>query len=247
MRTPPAPSRTAFTLLEVLLAITILASMSVLIASMWGQSAAWGDDNTSDHERMRLQRVLALIRDQWSTRTATVAMDDFGQTVDTTHESITFTTTTPILHPDVAIVEASYRIERDLDALGIGPLGAWKLVYRERRIADPTARPDEQDTRRATVDSIDLLSACSQLTLERFGPETLIALPGDDDPEAPEAPQDKETDVGDEDADTPTTPDDDRRWRPYDKGDVGIIPAVRLVGEQEGERFSCLFIVGPLR
>lgn len=181
--TDPIPSRTvgpapgafararAFTLLELVLALTLLASMTVLIASMWSQARRWGDDNAGDLHAMRLPRVLALVRQQWSDRRTSAPLEASGLTVSARHDRLSFVTATPVLFPGWPLVRATYLIEPDeqrdprtdapLQRLvyieeQVGDVGAYDRFQRERRDAAqrtegdapaPPRRPGDRDAR----------------------------------------------------------------------------------------------------
>lgn len=265
-RTPSRPSGPrAFTLLELILALAIFLSISLLIATMWSQAASWADDDATDLARIRLERALTLIRDQWSTRTNTAQLDDFGSAVATTHSTITFTSTTPILFPTWPIVLVEYSIERDLESHP-GRTGLWKVAYSETRLSSPAAAPGDDaaegrpsaDAPRAGRDyrTMTLLGGCTDLAIERFGPLTppsLAPKTGDDAKDAaaaaakrkPSEPQSHEGEVGNDEAEQ--WDEEINRWRPYTAGDAGLIPAIRLTGTWEGERFGCVFIIAASR
>jgi len=180
MRRRTGPShRIGFTLLELLLAVAILASVFGLVASLWGQASGWNNDIERHGDVLRLQRVLAMMKDQWANRRTSVELGDKKEDVVVSHTQISFTTASPILFPDWPLVVATYRIEpeRDLDRLG-----EWRLIYEESRIAsaavpseamrpsDSTRLPDRDPRGRPLRDHTVLLEGMTSARFERFGP-----------------------------------------------------------------------------
>jgi hypothetical protein len=245
------------TLLEVVLAVTILASMSAVIASLWAQASRWTDDGASHHRAMRLARVAELLRSQWADRRTSAALTAAGASAAFDATSLTFVTATPILEPGWALVRARYVVERDVDTAAGAP-SAWRLVYEEMPLVDlglPAGVPGERlgaVERRAErlADSpperrLVLLEACGDLKWERFGRSSAVERAEATPP------------GGDGSAETDNDPVDDsaradgadlvRAWREIEAHFVGRAPAVRLVGEFEERRFSCVFVLGDSR
>jgi type II secretory pathway pseudopilin PulG len=252
------------TLLEVVLAVTILAAMSGLIASMWTQATRMADDGGGQHRAMRLARVLEMMRSQWADRRTSVKLGRGGSSVTVEPEAMTFITATAILEPGWPIVRARYVVERDYDT-GTGALAAWRLVYEELPVVDlesPLDQPGDSEKalapgeRRAErpVESpkekrLMLLAGCAELGWERFGKS--------DRAEVEEAERSAENEVS-ESNDPSTTfatrrnataPAEERtsEWRPLVEGFRGKTPAVRLFGEFEGKEFACVFVIGDSR
>lgn len=239
----PIAAHRAFTLLEVLLALSVLSMICLLVGAMWMQARGWSDQNASSHESMRLQRVCELLRSQWADRRTSASLDDDNRRVLATPESLTFITATPILYPDWPLVVSSYEIERQPGS----PLGEAAL-YTLRYSETPLGRLDKQ-TQLVTPSTrtLALLSGVRVLRWERYGAadsaaslrtskSSLAAADrSHDDPDA--AP-----------AETQTKPEDRViRWRTFTAPDNRLIPAVRLLGEYNKEPLSCVFVVEALR
>lgn len=169
----------AFTLVELLVAVAILSAVFALVASLWGQGSGWNSDIERQSDGLRLQRVLTMMKDQWSNRRMSVPLGSDKVPVVVTDGQLSFTTATPILFPDWPLVVATYRFEqeREFDRVGL-----WRVVYEESRVSsapvesadlaisetnweggrDPRGRP----LRARTV----LIDGLSSLGVERFGP-----------------------------------------------------------------------------
>ena len=230
----------AFTLLEMLLALAVLASVTAMVAAMWSQADGWARQNNSHHDTMHLQRTVAFMRDQWADRRATVNLSapqrDKQERPDKPAENasrnpgisispdhILFVTATPVLDPTAPLVIAEYEIKREYDRAAGRAIGS-RLVYRERRVADlagshtDTGNPAEHT----------LLDGCRNLRMERFGyPIEDESETTRSDPELPDHPV--------------------QEWRAFDEPYPDHIPAVRLLGELEGEPFSCVFVIEASR
>lgn len=121
------------TLLEVLIAITILASLTVIVAMLWSQTKRWTDETRTHDTALRLQRALDLLDRQWDRRlvNATLADGEPGAaSVDDTR--LDFVTTESVLFPDWPIVRVSYIATED--AAPTGQQSRWRLVYEETRL-----------------------------------------------------------------------------------------------------------------
>lgn len=247
-------SRRAMTLLEVVLAVTLLASMSAVLASLWAQASAWTDDSTSHHRAMRLARVTEMVRSQWADRRTSAALDSAGASAVVEPGALTFVTATAVLEPGWALVRARYVVERDYET-GVGVQAAWRLVYEELPLVDLAAPAGVPGERLGTADNrarnlvesprekrILLLAGCGELRWERFGrsldveDEGSVAASGEEGTpaEAVRARSRTEDEVG-------------LRWREIEAEFVGHARAVRLVGEFEERRFTCVFVIGDSR
>ncbi|MCB9838793.1 MAG: prepilin-type N-terminal cleavage/methylation domain-containing protein [Phycisphaeraceae bacterium] len=128
------------TLLEVLIATTILASLTVIVATLWAQTRQWTEETRTHDTALRLQRALDLLDAQWSGRltNATLPTGEPGAAV-VDGDRLEFTTTESALFPGWPLVRAAYT------AVGESPLpGApveWRLVYEETRLGT-TSDPD---------------------------------------------------------------------------------------------------------
>lgn len=227
-----------FTLLEVLLALSVLSIISVLAGAMWRQASGWSRENGAAQEAMRLQRVTELMRAQWADRRNSTALDDANRRVVATPTSLSFITATPILFPEWPMVIATYEIEREPGS-PLGELATSTLRYTET----PLARLDKApDAGVAPTRSLAMLSRVRSLRWERYGTGD-AAAPFREDAASPgdalEEPQE---------AAIATKPEDRVvRWRPFVRPDHRLIPAVRLLGEYKEEPLSCLFVVEASR
>lgn len=236
-------SRKGFTLLETILAITILAVLMGLVAVLWGQARTWTDDSADELDAMRITRILHTMRVQWRDRRATdhdrSALDATGMTPD----EVRFVTATPILFPDWPIVRAVYRVEYDPDR---GTLSdpRYRLVYSETRL--PGGQPDPLGSLDAAgmqmMQSIILLEDCSVLHWERFGParaeQSRRSRDGESDEEDRRAEDSRRDTASGREA---------WEWRIFAEQFEDRIPAVRLVGQHGKERFACVLVAAPLR
>lgn len=237
-----------FTLLELLLAITILASISALVAALWTQTSAWAGENGSTLKTMRLPRVLELMRAQWADRRGAFRLNDAGSSVIAEPDRLSFITATPMLFPDWPLVRAQYIVERDYDtAPGAPP--AWRLAYIETRLSDLSSPPEEAEDLVAQgkgeeTGNYILLSNLASLSLDRFGVGGRSILRKgsrvEQEEENSDSAQKQPSQLQNR---TPDEAEDKERWRPFAERFDGLIPAVRIVGDYEGEAFSCVFVI----
>jgi prepilin-type N-terminal cleavage/methylation domain-containing protein len=239
-RSIPARRRRGMTLLELLLATTILASIMGLVAMLYGHSASWAAGNQEQSDALRLHRVLQVLSDQWATRRriAEPNVIVLGESIDVDDERLRFLTATPILFPEWPLAWVEYRVEVDPEHRGRGGLHR-RLVYRETRVVDVGEDPDHRafgpDGRRLG-EAIVLLDDCAELRWERFGPsleelERLLALAreGEDGSSAERVrAENEETDREEEPP----------AWRPIETDYDYPTPAARLVGTLHEEPFT---------
>lgn len=240
---PAIVQRPAFTLLETLLAITILSVLMGFVAVLWGQARTWTEDSHKEQSAMHVTRILHTMRTQWRDRRATdlgrSALDATGMTPD----EVRFVTATAILFPDWPLVRATYRIEYDP---GRGTLSdpRYRLVYSETRL--PGGQPDPLGSLDAVgmqmTQSIVLLEDCSVLHWERFGLARADQSRRSRDGENEDGSQRSE---GLRREDSPRG--DTWEWRIYTEQFEDRIPAVRLVGQYGKEHFACVLVAVPLR
>jgi type II secretory pathway pseudopilin PulG len=239
-------SSCAFTLLETLLAITVLASMSLLIAQAYRIAHESVSGGAHMERAVTVQRVLRLAADQWGDRrsvplettSAEEQPEDSGGP-RLLPDRVGFITATPVINPRWPLVEATYRIVPSRNAESTAPL--WDLVYEERPIASLQAA---RQAKNYDVSTLVVLSSCDELRMERLAPR--------DDPvrQANTAPiADEEVDGAEGDM-----PDRALAWIRFEidpQTDVNgkdVVPphAVRIVGRYQGEQFSCVFVVKVL-
>lgn len=246
-RTARRRHRRGFTLLEVVLAIALLASMSVLIGALLSQTREWSEDAGSAGASLRVTRVIEALREQWGSRRTAVGITENGGSMSLSPEALQFVTARPLLFTDWPLAIAEYRIEEDFTS-SAGQGRRWKLIYTERRV---TAMKDETSDKtdlagRALVESITLLSNCESLEWQR-PPKPAATEPGADGStesegaEPASAPRPAEP--------RPGEPDHFRRieWAavmPESTKEPGM---VRLSGERNKENFSCVLVVRASR
>lgn len=250
-------ARRAMTLLEVVLAVTLLAAMSGLIATLWTQATRMSDDGNGQHRAMRLARVLEMLHSQWADRRTSVKLGKGGSSIEIAPDVLTFITATAVLEPGWPIVRARYVVERDYQT-GVGVQSAWRLIYEELPIvdlnspqgrpassADSVARPLGAPREKRVV----LLNGCHELNWQRFGRSEL--LESEDQPPNPEDTIEPATNSNSLTASkpkfTPTAEDKIPQWREIETTYRGRAPAIRLTGIFEEKEFSCVLIVGDSR
>lgn len=248
---PEAGHSGGFTLLELLLAITILASISALVAALWAQTGAWAGENSLSHKTMRLPRVRELMRAQWADRRGAFQLTPSGSSVVAMPDRLSFVTATPILFPDWPLVRAEYIVERDYDTPAGAP-PAWRVAYEETRLSDLGQPPQKVDDLIASGRGDEagryiLLDGLSVAAFERFGTgDRSIQRSGslvepDEPSEDPKRPIAPAVNI------KPDKDEDEQRWRPFELEYGGLIPAVRLTGIYEEEAFSCVFVIAGSR
>lgn len=196
-RRPIITRARGMTLLELLLAVAILASLSALTASLWGQVSSWSRGDASLAETMRVQRVIELLRQQWGDRRRLVVAGAAGgarygsveEGVEIARDRIAFLTATPLLFPDWGLVHCAYVIEPDLSSPP-GPESRFDLVYEESRIVrfDLVIRGGVDRDGRPITRRTTLLKGCRNLRFERFGKDARFEVQSSDISEASAAP-----------------------------------------------------------
>lgn len=169
LRSNPKPARRAMTLLEVVLAMTVLASISTLVAALWAQTRDWTIENASHQKALRVERAVALLDQQWRSRVLTVALGDAeAPAIALTHETLTFITSTPIFFHDAPMVRVVYRIAREGGYL-VGESAVWSLEYEESPVNDPRVAVDTGGVGGAAQSrSLTLLDDAGALRWERW-------------------------------------------------------------------------------
>lgn len=264
-----APRARAFTLLETVLAVTVIATITTLAAMVWSSAASHADAAQQTAGKADLQRIVTLAQAQWQSRrvirsTTSTAGQDEGL-VAFAHDGVSFVTTKPVIFTDWPLVHATYRLVPLED-------GATSLVYLETRVMDTLGNdplvgglgPDG----RARTGGIELIANADDLRIERFGIAPLFLTDPDwvrrsridfvqsADATAPTSPADARVRLqndevvsvliaseralyGDPNVPEQLTP----RWRTYLPTDplTDRPPAVRITGTVEGEAFACVF------
>lgn len=276
---PGSRAPRGFTLLEMVLALTIIAALFGLLTAVWRQAGDWSGDAAAHQRALRLPRVLELIRTQWSERRVTIGLERPDQTVVVTPSRIEFVTAVPVLGR-APIVTAMYVIEPDPDARASEP--RWRLVYEERGVTDVTVpqRSAAADAQRIGARAPDtssrvpgvreeapsrtvLLAGCRELRWEWYDDgtstgkeEARLRREAEALAEQEAAEKGEGASAASNEADDSLSPsrarsrraeDDAVRWRPLIE-DLSSTPgALRLVGEFEGDPFTCLLVVAVSR
>ena len=237
-------SRAGFTLIETVLAVTVLASMSVLLGAMWSQLGSLTQGTSRIDHALRLPRVLETMHAQWDERQIIRNQSDAGGDISVEPDSVAFLSAMPILNTDWPLVIARYRIELS-SVLPTSGLPVYDLVYEETRLSD-LSPPDEnqqhadegqdqlvspgQDAARLV-----LLAGCTQLQWERFGklwvPPADTLAPG----ALPTLERNADGSAIDE--------VDQEQWRKIEVGFGGPLAALRLSGTFEQEPFAWVVAV----
>jgi prepilin-type N-terminal cleavage/methylation domain-containing protein len=158
-------ARPGMTLLETLVAATVLASLTTLAATLWSQAARWAGEPALAQGALRNQHAVELLRAQWAARPRGVALvKDQPQRVRVDGERLEFITTRSALFSGWPLVRAAYVIEAE-QSRAPGAAQRRRLVYEELRLGrldaavdDGARTPDSADLRRRT-----LLEACDSL------------------------------------------------------------------------------------
>lgn len=251
--TPAAPrSRRGFTLLELLLAAALLASMSVLIGALLSQTRQWSEDTGDGGAAIRAMRAMEALREQWGDRRTAVGLNDEGASVVLAPGSLRFVTARPLLFPDWPLAAAEYRIEEDFESqTGQGRL--WRLVYLESRITSmkPAAEDAADPTGRPRTERAVLLSACESLAWER---RAMPRQPAADEESAAEAqgaagkPGDAGSAAPASSASASSSAEPSRiEWRAVEGESSKDLSMIRLAGRKKGEAFSCVLVARASR
>lgn len=229
------------TLLELLLATTILAAITAMVSALWAQTRDWSQENARPEQALRLPRVLQLFEDQWSRRRAVADDGEEGADAESAlllnKDRLEFITAEPILFPDWPLVRASYIAQRD-ERLTVGAESTVTLVYEETRVTNPNAPAassegaDGAKTRKRAV----LLEDCGEVRFERYA---TTEADGVNHPSAP-ASQPLAR-LWDEPAPANVGENADGTDQNGSSGDD--LRAGRIAGEYRGESFSWVFIV----
>jgi prepilin-type N-terminal cleavage/methylation domain-containing protein len=161
-----------FTLLEMLLAVAVIASIAMLGSSMWLQATESSAAAQGRERGLLLQRIGVLMRDQWADRRALDLPGEDERSAELGGarfgpNAISFDTTRSILLTDAPLVRAEYRIVSRED-------GSQDLIYIEQPVAsfsgagsngESSGQPSGEAKRVATA----LLEGCRAIRMERFG------------------------------------------------------------------------------
>ncbi len=162
-----------FTLLEMLLAVAVIASIAMLGSSMWMQATEVSAVAQGRERGLLLQRVGVLMRDQWADRRALdLPGEDQGSVelggVRFGPDAIGFNTSRAILLTDAPLVRVEYRIVSRED-------GLQDLIYIEQPVtAFSDSGLNRESGGRSVAEArrvaIPLLEGCRAISMRRFGP-----------------------------------------------------------------------------
>jgi len=169
-----------FTLLEVLVSITILASLTTLAAALWSQAASMTEDARRFGDPVRTIRVEAMLHDQWAARwiPPRAGAGEESETpppMRATPERLSFLTTEPILFPERPLVRVEYVIERP--RVSGREAAALRLAYLETIVSNPAEPwadplPIMGETRRGEI----LLEHVERMGWERWDADAAGAV-----------------------------------------------------------------------
>lgn len=250
------------TLLELVLTLAVLASLTGLIAGLLAGSARWSEEELINRDSLRVDRAVRAMREQWSSVRVLTPLESVPPPAAVAEpRSFAFVTSVPLLRANWPLVRARYVIERDAERSRSGD-ERWRLVYEETALTDPSggrrsadadhSAGEERDGRAdaealaraafgAPTERHVLLEGLTELRFERWA----AAAAGDEARGAGRAPTERAARV--------------ETWRPFppaagdaesgsrvggvDEEDEGET-AVRIIGrDRNGEAFGCVFVV----
>lgn len=246
-------NRSAFTLLEMLLAVTVLSMVGVLVATMLTQASDLHRDNDRRDATLDITRVVRLMTEQWEDRRSAVALGRHGESYAAAPGELAFVTARPILKPEWPLAIVRYRLEL-IGASVVEAERRYDLVYEERPVAavGVSAEAPESDREKEeqwkSADRIVLLRDCVDLRMERFrsakdavleelGPRTGAEGQSDDDAAAEIGAGASIEERQEEMMRTAKS-----SWVVFEEAVTRAPSAVRIVGEYEGEVFACVFV-----
>lgn len=250
IRSKSRSRRCAMTLLEVILAMTVLASISTLVAALWAQTRDWTLENASHQQALHVERAIALLDQQWRTRVLSVSLgDEDAPAVSLTQDTMSFVTTTPIAFHDAPMVRVAYRLERTGGYL-VGETAVWSLQYAESPVTNPRiAVATAGATGGGATHSLTLLEDASSLQWERWYDPPLeqrareeprwIALAAGDELAVAAAVSTSNAGVNDLNAAAEASRAREELENPLRAG--------RLTGTVKGEPITWLFVAAPSR
>jgi len=226
----------AFTLLELLVAITILTAMTGLVAAMWGQMANWSAQNAQLQHSLRLQQAIEFMHHQWASRLAPIAPDqnsDSPVNWQATATDLQFLTTAPALFPDWPIVSVKYRVQHEPVAGPEDQIPA-KLIYEELRVTDLDHIVDvELDSLGQTATQrLVLLDDCQGLRWQAWHEVSATDHRADTE----------QTSIADSWDDVTTTDKDLESGTDPEASHTDTPQAVRLTGFHNQREFTCTFV-----
>jgi len=260
------------TLLEMLVAVTLLGALTTLTATMWSQVARWSEENHELDAPLRVRRALETLDRQWRSRVETAPVDErdpWGMWID--GRVLEFITEEPLLEPEWPLVRARWSIEGERSA-NVAERDRLRLVYEERRLPGPGGIDGNEPVRPGDVREMVVMEECAALAWQAPG-GWARATPGVVDVglwrtiEPPPAGLSRDAvrrlwglQIAERDeapqglANIETAGDQAGGDAPEREGDAGGGPsaqgpprAVRLTGTIRGEEFAWALIVQPSR
>jgi prepilin-type N-terminal cleavage/methylation domain-containing protein len=175
---PPHPR--AFTLIETVLAVSIIATIATLAAMVFASAASHAEAFAEEDQASRAARITDLAKVQWSNRRvirgAVTRADEDEGLIAFAHDGVSFVTTHPVIFKDWPLVHVTYRVVQEDD-------DTFSLLYLETRVIDTTGQDPVVGglaaDGRARTGGLVLLERIPELRIERFGPAPLFLF--DDD------------------------------------------------------------------
>ncbi len=119
--------RRAMTLIELLVALTLLGLMSALVSVMWSSLQRWDASSEAAEAAIRPQRVVMMLKRQWASRAALDETDETLGRIEAGPLALRFVTRRPALDPAWPAARVAYEIDRSDPA-------RVRLVYSETRL-----------------------------------------------------------------------------------------------------------------
>jgi len=132
------PAR-AFTLLEVVVALTIMATVFGLLSALWYQAADWNTERLAVERAVRVDRFERILQRQWAARLDIPATETRGSIPVAAIKpgALVFATDAPLLLHDAAFVVATLSIEPPPGEVVFPERTPQTLVYREHEVLRP--------------------------------------------------------------------------------------------------------------
>lgn len=165
--------RAGMTLLEVILAITALASITTLVAALWAQMRDWTAENASHHVALARERALSLFSEQWDSRVLTVSLGDTGAPAVTLDpHTLTFITTTPLFFRQAPMARVVYHVVKK-GGMVVGQSAVYHLMYKESPVWSPvSAAQSPRALANAQTRTLTLFDHADDLRFERWFDES---------------------------------------------------------------------------
>lgn len=123
------------TLVELMVALSLLVAMTTLVGMLWSQMRRWTDETGGLESAMRPDRTYAFLRSQWERRQAIVPVARNSRDCASLGPlRFEFVTTESALFPGWPLVRAAYVIESEISSQTPLPGDPVRLVYEETRV-----------------------------------------------------------------------------------------------------------------